>query len=111
MKGRGEVLSGAFDGSEFVIRGRLPGIVPCSFVESSVGGFGFALILQCQTEIVERFSIVRIWVAVRETLRCSAEVMFRFGKFTLAKCEQAERIVAADILRIARQTFLPVRRR
>ena len=90
------------------ISGILPGTVPCGFVETVVGFTDASLILQCQSQVVDRLSVVRVGVALLPYFHGGAEVLFRFGEASFADIPQAQGIVVAYVQRVAAQGFLVI---
>ena len=64
---------------------------------------------QRQPQVVERFAVVGIWVAARQAANGSAEIGLGFGELAAPVQQQAERIVAAAVKRVAAQGFLVIR--
>ncbi len=88
-----------------------PGLVPRCFVKRIIRFLVTVEIAQAQTKIVIRLAVIRICIAVRETLDCLVEMPFGLGKFTAPETPQTHRIVATGVKRIAPQRFIPIQHR
>ena len=92
--------------------GEVAGILPCSvparLVEAVVSLIEAALILQCQAEVVERFAIIGVGVALHKGIHRSGEVLFGACEASFAYIPKTEGIVAAHVDRVAAQSLLVV---
>ena len=103
-----EVAPAAVDGSQVVIGGILPSGIPSRFEESVVRLVRFVLHQTAPTQIVIRFTVVRVRIAFRQGLDGFTEITFSLGELSLAHQEQPHGVVATHVARFAVQRFLIV---
>ena len=103
------VVTAAGDPRQFEIAAVLPRRIPDGFVEGVEGFVVAPLKLERQAEVVVRLAVVGVGVAQRQAADRLAEVGFGGGEFAASQQQQAERVVAAAVERVAPQRFLVVR--
>ena len=108
VKGFLEVAPAAVDGGQVVIGGILPSGIPSRFEECVVCLVRFVLHQTTPTQIVIRFTVVRVRIAFRQGLDGFAEITFGLGELSLAHQEQTHGVVATHVARFAAQRLLIV---
>ena len=78
-------------------------------MESIVGVREFSLIEQTEAEIVVRLSIARVWISRCEAAHAAREVLFSLRELSRAEVRQSNCVVDACIVRIALESFAPIR--
>ncbi|CCY64377.1 unknown [Prevotella sp. CAG:1124] len=86
----------------------LPCAVPCRLEEAVVSLVNLALVLQRQTEVVYRFAVVRVGVALHEHLDGRLQVSLGACEASLADVPQTQCVVVSYVERVAAQSLLVV---
>ena len=126
FQGRTPRAAAAVHFGQRMISGRLPGVIPRRLVKRGVTfaekrffanflELGTALdvqpIAQAKAQVVVRFSVIRVWVAQRESLDRRTKAAFGLGEFSAAEMPEPQGVVAARIAGIAAQCLAPIERR
>ena len=86
----------------------LPSSVPSRFIEHIVCLIHLVLILQGKAEVIDRFAIVWVRVALHQHLDRLAKILFRLGESTFADVPQSKGIVASVVHWVAAKRLLIV---